>query len=411
MKKYVALIFTVAMMFLMIPATEVKAAAPAAPLDAAQTVSLEKGFRVQWTPVAGATQYYYSFSTDDKTYTPESPTGKNGTENFVNIVNKDVIVPGTYYYVRVRSYNGKEYSQYVKVKAASAPKAPTYIKQTAADSTTVTVSWDASIGASGYMVRFGTSAKKAKDIQIITMTSCKLKGLEPDQKYYVAIIPIKQVTDKFYASQNGVDTAKVVTTGGPVTGVSLQDWDVKNNVVMIKWDNTIKYESGYQIQLCDAMGKTIKTYTVKGKRTALKAISNKKLKNKPFRYRVRSYVTMSGVKQYGQWSAMAYAVPQANVTATKVSNSTVRLSWEPVEGATSYTIYRATKEGGTYKKLATTKKTAYRAKKLKTYKDYYFYVKVNKVLIGGKKRSSSKLTTPNDINVYIYKYQDIVCEE
>ena len=140
-----------------------------------------------------------------------------------------------------------------------------------------------------------------------------------------------------------------MTTGGPVTGVSLQDWDVKNNVVMIKWDNTTKYESGYQIQLCDAMGKTIKTYTVKGKRTALKAISNKKLKNKPFQYRVRSYVTMSGVKQYGQWSAMAYAVPQANVTATKVSDTSVQLKWDKVAGAKSYTVYRATKENGKYK--------------------------------------------------------------
>ena len=140
----------------------------------------------------------------------------------------------------------------------------------------------------------------------------------------------------------------------------------------------------------------------------MRAFVNKKVKNTPFRYRMRSYTMLSGVKNYGDWSEYGYAVPQANLSAKKVSDTTVQLTWNKVAGAKSYTVYRATKEGGKYKKLATVKKPKYKAKNLKTYKDYYFYVKANKVSIGGKERSSTALETPNYINVYIYKYQDKV---
>ncbi len=399
-------------MCMMLPAIETQAATLAAPKDAAQTISVEDGFRVQWTPVAGATQYVYSFSSDDKTYTAENFTGNGGKENFVNIVNPSVLKPGTFYYVKIRAFNGSTYSTEVKVKVATAPKAPKGIKQTQADHSTVTFSWDASEGATGYLIRFGTSQATAKDIQkIIKTTSCKLTGLTADTAYYVAVYPIKQVTDKFYASQNYVDNAKVVTTGGPVTGLKLYDWDVKTNTVMLQWSNAIKYESGYEIEICKADGTKIKTYTVSGRRTILKAFTLKKIKNTPFQYRVRSYTTLAGNKCYGQWSEYAYAIPQANVKATKVSDTSVKLTWDKVNGAASYTIYRATKDGGKFTKVASTKKASYTVKKLKTYKDYYFMVKANKVNIGGKKRSSTKLSTQNDINVYIYKYQDTVSEE
>ncbi len=406
MKKYVALIFAIAMMIFIAPAMEVQAAAPAAPKDAAQDVSIETGFRVSWSAVQGATHYYYSFSTDDKTYTQESLTGNGGKDTFVSIVNKDVLKPGTVYYVKIRAFNGKEYSTAVKVKAATAPLAPKSIKQTAATSNSVTLSWDASAGATGYMIRFGTTAGKSKDIQKISTTSCKLTGLEPDSKYYVAIYPIITVTSKFYASQNGVDNAKVVTTAGAPKTIKLEDWDVKTNILMFSWDNSAKYESGYELELSKADGTVIKKYNISGRRANLKAFVNKKVKNTPFAYRMRSYTMLAGAKNYGDWSAYGYAIPQANVTATKVSDTSIQLKWDKVAGAKSYTVYRATKEGGKFKKVATVKKTKYKMKELKTYKDYYFYVKANKVKIGGKNRNSTKLETPNDINVYIYKYQD-----
>ena len=406
MKKCVALIFAMALMIFCVPTMRVQAAAPAAPMDAAQDVSIETGFRVSWSAVNGATQYFYSFSADDKTYTAESPTGNGGKETFVNIANKDVIKAGTVYYVKIRAFNGSEYSTAVKVKAATAPKAPKNLKQTMATNSTVTLSWDASAGATGYLIRFGTTAAKAKDIQRISTTSCKLTGLNPDSKYYVAIYPVIAVTNKFYASQNCVDTAKAVTTAGPVKGLKLYDWDIKSNILIFQWDNSVKYESGYELELSKADGTVIKTENISGRRASLRAFRIKAVKNTPFQYRIRSYTTFAGEKSYGEWSSYEYAVPQADVTATKVSNKSIRLSWSEVKGAKSYTVYRAKKEGGKFKKIATVKKTEYKVKKLKAYKDYYFYVRANKVKIGGKNRKSTKLEIPNDIKVCIYKYQD-----
>lgn len=406
MKKNIVLFFAIIMMICVTPAMKVQAAAPEAPKDAAQDVSIETGFRVSWSAVNGATQYYYSFSADDKTYTSESATGNGGKETFVNIVNKDVLKPGTVYYVKIRAFNGTEYSTPVKVKAATAPLVPKTITQTSATSSSVTLSWDASAGATGYLIRFGTTAGTAKDIQRISTTSCKLTGLEPDSKYYVAIYPVIAVTKNFYASQNCVDNAKVVTTAGTVKDIKLVDWDVKSNILMFQWDNSIKYESGYELEISKEDGTVVKTYNISGKRASMRAFALKKVKNTPFRYRMRSYTMLAGNAFYGEWSAYGYAVPQANVTASKVSDTAIQLEWDNVAGANSYTIYRATKEGGKFKKVATVKKNKYKVKKLKAYKDYYFYVNANKVNIGGKNRASTKLQTPNYINVYIYKYQD-----
>lgn len=413
MLRVMALVFGIAFAICLLPNKLVKAdvVTLAEPKDAAQTVSVEDGVRVEWTKVTGATQYFYSYSADNKTYTAEAMTGNNGTDNFVNIVNK-TWKAGTYYYVRVRAFNGTKYSAYVTVKVATAPKAPAYVKETAADSSSVTLSWAASEGATGYCIKFGATAADAKDIQTITTTSCRLTGLKADSAYYVAVYPVKKVTDKFSASMNFVDNAKVITMGGPVTGLKLYDWDVKSNLVMLQWSNATKYESGYQIEIYKADGKTcVKTYTVPGKRSCMKVFKLKALKNTPFQYRVRAYTNLAGKKSYGDWSAFAYAIPQADVTATKVSNTSVKLTWDKVAGAKSYTIYRATSEGGKYKKVATTKKRSYTVKSLDTYKDYYFFVKANKITIGGKARNSTKLSVNNNLNVFIYKYQDEVTND
>ena len=383
----------------------------AAPKDAKQVAAQENGVKVSWTAVTGAKTYVYSYSTDGKTYSAEAPTGNGGTETFVVLIN-DAWKAGTDYYVKVRAFDGAKYSEDVVVKTATAPKKPASIRQTAADTSSVTVAWDKSEGATGYLIRFGTTQGTAKDYTTVAGTSCKLTGLAADTQYYIAVFPVRKVTANYSAFYDCVEIPKLVTTGGAVTGLKVTDWNVKTNQIVLGWDNTAKFESGYQIELYSADGKTLlKTYRAAGRRAKGTYFTNKKLKNTPFQYRVRTYTTLSGQPSYGAWSEMAYAVPQANVKAVKKSDTSVQLTWDKVAGAKSYTVYRATRDGGKYKKVGTTTKRSFMAKDLKTYQDYYFYVKANKVTMGGKKRSSNAVETTNDINVYINKYQSSVTED
>lgn len=408
-KAMVAFAAVLAMSLMLLPSVKADAAVTvlAAPKDAKQTISTETAVRVSWSAVPGATAYVYSYSSDNKTYTGEALTGNGGKDTFINLAGANWAAGNTYY-VKVRAFDGTKYSEAVVATVATAPKAPATMTQVAADNASATVSWAASTGATGYLIRFGATQATAKDIQVVKTTSVKLTGLSADSAYYLAVYPIRQVTTSFYASENCVENPRVLTTAPAVKGLKLASWDVKSNIVTLQWNNTAKYENGYQIEIYKADNKLVKTYNIYGRRAKSKTFILKSVKNTPFQYRVRTYTFMNGEKQYGAWSDLAYAIPQANVSAAKVSNNAVKLSWTKVPGAKNYTVYRATKEGGKFKKVATTKKAAYTVKKLKTYKDYYFYVKANGVSIGGKKRNSTKLDEQNDIYVYIQKYDNSV---
>ncbi|CCZ28320.1 fibronectin type III domain [Firmicutes bacterium CAG:194] len=408
-KAMVAFAAVLAMSLMLLPSVKADAAVTvlAAPKDAKQTISTETAVRVSWSAVPGATAYVYSYSSDNKTYTGEAMTGNGGKDTFINVAGANWAAGNTYY-VKVRAFDGTKYSEAVVATVATAPKAPATMTQVAADNASATVSWAASTGATGYLIRFGATQATAKDIQVVKTTSVKLTGLSADSAYYLAVYPIRQVTTSFYASENCVENPRVLTTAPAVKGLKLASWDVKSNIVTLQWNNTAKYENGYQIEIYKADNKLVKTYNIYGRRAKSKTFILKSVKNTPFQYRVRTYTFMNGEKQYGAWSDLAYAIPQANVSAAKVSNNAVKLSWTKVPGAKNYTVYRATKEGGKFKKVATTKKAAYTVKNLKTYKDYYFYVKANRVSIGGKKRNSTKLDEQNDIYVYIQKYDNSV---
>lgn len=408
-KVMVAFAAVLAMSLMLLPSVKADAAVTvlAAPKDAKQTISTETAVRVSWSAVPGATAYVYSYSSDNKTYTGEALTGNGGKDTFINLAGANWAAGNTYY-VKVRAFDGTKYSEAVVATVATAPKAPATMTQVAADNTSATVSWAASTGATGYLIRFGATQATAKDIQVVKTTSVKLTGLSADSAYYLAVYPIRQVTTSFYASENCVENPRVLTTAPAVKGLKLASWDVKSNIVTLQWNNTAKYENGYQIEIYKADNKLVKTYNIYGRRAKSKTFILKSVKNTPFQYRVRTYTFMNGEKQYGAWSDLAYAIPQANVSAAKVSNNAVKLSWTKVPGAKNYTVYRATKEGGKFKKVATTKKAAYTVNNLKTYKDYYFYVKANRVSIGGKKKNSTKLDEQNDIYVYIQKYDNSV---
>ncbi|MBE5926452.1 MAG: fibronectin type III domain-containing protein [Lachnospiraceae bacterium] len=64
------------------------------------------------------------------------------------------------------------------------------------------------------------------------------------------------------------------------------------------------------------------------------------------------------------------------------TKNSIKLSWNKVNGAKGYEIYRATKKNGTYKKVGTTTKLSYKCKGLKKGTKYYFKVRAFKKVKG-----------------------------
>ncbi|TWH59713.1 putative cell wall-binding protein [Desulfitobacterium sp. LBE] len=72
-------------------------------------------------------------------------------------------------------------------------------------------------------------------------------------------------------------------------------------------------------------------------------------------------------------SAVSLAAP-ANVKATAASPSQINLTWEPVNSATEYHIYRANQLGGTYTYIGTSRSTSYSSTGLTPQTVYYYRV-------------------------------------
>lgn len=95
----------------------------------------------------------------------------------------------------------------------------------------------------------------------------------------------------------------------------------------------------------------------------------------------------SSLKQVrsGKDSAKGLSVP-TRVKAKKKSNTKSKVTWKKVDGATNYTVYRATSKNGKYKQIGTAKCGSYTDKTVKKGKKYFYKVVAN----GSKKLFNSK---------------------
>lgn len=66
-----------------------------------------------------------------------------------------------------------------------------------------------------------------------------------------------------------------------------------------------------------------------------------------------------------------------NVKVEQAGKTSANITWKKVEGATKYTVYRATSKNGKYTKVGTINKTTFTDKKLTKGKNYYYKVVAN----------------------------------
>ncbi len=89
--------------------------------------------------------------------------------------------------------------------------------------------------------------------------------------------------------------------------------------------------------------------------------------------------------------------------AASYTTSSIKLSWDKVNGAKGYEIYRAPRKNGQYEKIGTTKNLSYKCRKLKSGTNYYFRVRAFKEIKGKKVygaysnriKMSTKTESPN----------------
>jgi len=102
----------------------------------------------------------------------------------------------------------------------------------------------------------------------------------------------------------------------------------------------------------------------------------------------------SSLKQIrsGKDSAKGLSIP-TKVKAKKKGSTKAKVTWKKVDGATKYTVYRATSKNGKYKQVGTAKGGSYTDKTVKKGKKYFYKVVANgsKKIFNSKKSEAAKV--------------------
>jgi hypothetical protein len=357
-----------------------------------QTDAGSSYFKVEWDKDVNAGGYEFQYSTDGSNWSVSS---------YTQYLSKSIsgLNSGRSYYVRMRSFDyynswtyspssGAVYSDWSSAfEVVTAPENISNLVQTKGGSSSITVSWDKASGATAYQVYYVLGGSEFLSGET-TKTTYKIKNLEPDKYYEIRVYAVRESASG-YEAKSGYASHNCYTTAGKVKKLELDKWDTDDNTVRVTWNDNEDTNTGYEVNVTNLSGKKIKNFAVT---TSYAEFSIDSIKNKGCIVKVRAYRDIDGVEIYGKWSSSKVIVAQPSLVLEKKSNTSIRLSWKKISGATSYTVYRSTSSYTGFKKIKTTKSTSLTNSKLNSGTTYYYYVVANGVKVKGKSAKSTKAT-------------------
>lgn len=399
-------LFTLAFAILFAVSMTAKADEVAQVTGVVQKDASSSSIKISWDAMIGV-KYAVAMSLDGTNYEVVETTSNTQYTKYS-------LSAGKTYWIKVCAYKGGNYdfpdksingAYSTPIQVVTATDNISGLKMTKSTIDSITVSWTKATGASYYEVSYKQKGSNSYTVVAKpTKNSYAIKKLKADTNYEIRVTPVRksnagyEAKDKYQFLYNWA--AYTMIKGNKIKNLGLKAWEGNTKTPAVKWETTCSNKpTGYQVQVCDEKKKVIKTYTAKGGSIDYCKISNSKLKNKVFQFRVRSYEVINNKNSYGTWSSYKVVAPTCKVTITGKSSTTAKLSWNKVPGATNYTIYYTTSSGGKFKKLATLKGTSYTWKNRKAYQNYYVYVKANKIKFGSKKYTS---TTAAEQKIYYF---------
>ena len=354
---------------------------PAAPTGVTATAGNAQ-VTLSWTASAGATSYTVERATmNGGTYTAIA-SGVTTT----SYTNTGLTNGTTYYYVivAVNAGGSSPNSSQVSAQPIAPPAAPTGVTATAGNAQ-VTLSWTASAGATSYTVERATmnGGTYTAIASGVTTTSYTNTGLTNGTTYYYVIVAVNAGGSSPNSSQ--VSAQPIGPPAAP-TGVTAT---AGNAQVTLSWTASAGATS-YTVERATMNGGT---YTAIASGVTTTSYTNTGLTNGTTYYYVIVAVNAGGSSpNSSQVSAQPIGPPAAptGVTAT-AGNAQVTLSWTASAGATSYTVERATTNGGTYTAIASGVTTTSYTNTGLTNGTTYYYVIVA-VNAGGSSPNSSQVS-------------------
>jgi len=352
------------------------------PSNVTATAASSSSITVSWSSVTGATGYYVFCSTSAYgTYTYV------GTTSYTSYTNTG-LSSGTTYYYKVSAYNSaageSEKSPYAYAIIPGIPLIITPIIPPTDSS--ITLSWSAVTGATGYNVYRSTSAYGTYSyVTSTSSTSYTNTGLSSGTTYYFKVSAYNnsgESAQSQYYSATTILSVPLNLTAAPVSGSS--------NSILLSW-SSVTGATGYAIYRNTSASGTYTSVTS----TSSTSYTNTGLSaNTTYYYKVSAYNGSVESAQSPYYSATTMPGAPSSVTATAASSSSITVSWLSVTGATGYKVYRSTSYNGLYDSVGTTTSTSFTNTGLSANTTYYYKVSAYNSSGASSQSSYDYATTP-----------------
>jgi len=323
---------------------------PAAPTNVNAEAKSSSSIEVTWDTVATAITYkIYRSAASTGTYSPVGNTSGNSSTSWTD---EGLELAKTYYYTVVAESECEESAQSIygfatTANCGSKPGVPTNIKAEALSPTDVQVSWDAVSGARTYSVYTDQKNLSGSGYYLVaskvTGTTVIISSRQPSTIYHFKVSAVNDCGE----SEMSTNFAEATTLACDLpilprpTGITATALSAKS--VAISWnpvDGAV-----YDIYRGTERGGTF--WTVSGGRelTVTSFIDTTLSSSTTYYYAVKAVnscgESASGLGDVVSVTTMCETPIPLNVTATAQSSSSIEVSWDAVNGAVSYSVYRA----------------------------------------------------------------------
>lgn len=322
--------------------------------------------KLSWNTVPGAAKYWIYRSTDGKTFKYyDSTKSTSYTNNSTNI--------GTTYYYKIKAVDSSgtttDYSAVKSIKCTTAAPSLSISRVNGKPK----LSWKSVSGATKYWIYRSTDGKNFKYYDSTTKTSYTNSGAASGTKYYYKVKAVATVNGKSVASSYSYAKSLVCTPATPNVSITSANGKPK-----LSW-NAVNGATKYWVYR-STDGKNFKYYDSTTKTTYT---NNSTTVGTRYYYKVKAVVVNNGTSYASAFSSAKSMVVRtaAPTLKTAAPEGTPSLSWNAVNGATKYWVYRST-DGKEFKYYDSTTKTAYTNKSVDAGKTYYYKVKAVNVVNG-----------------------------
>lgn len=322
--------------------------------------------KLSWNTVPGAAKYWIYRSTDGKTFKYyDSTKSTSYTNNSTNI--------GTTYYYKIKAVDSSgtttDYSAVKSIKCTTAAPSLSISRVNGKPK----LSWKSVSGATKYWIYRSTDGKNFKYYDSTTKTSYTNSGAASGTKYYYKVKAVAVVNGKSVASSYSYAKSLVCTPATPNVSITSANGKPK-----LSW-NAVNGATKYWVYR-STDGKNFKYYDSTTKTTYT---NNSTTVGTRYYYKVKAVVVDNGTSYASAFSSAKSMVVRtaAPTLKTAAPEGTPSLSWNAVNGATKYWVYRST-DGKEFKYYDSTTKTAYTNKSVDAGKTYHYKVKAVNVVNG-----------------------------